>query len=372
VLLSWAYIASGVGELGCGAAFILLESGSDRAQQEAHFWRFVRSRVLVSVGLAALWLAAAVAKLVPLSGVGGPALLFGLGQNMCHAPEFLFQAQRTFARYSRFIVGVASLQLLWTAGALGVYHHWQLSEQTLWMLVALAPWFTAALTLLPLALPQSCFIKPAPKEDWTYLKTMVGFGKWVAAGTMLSYVYQRWAVITLGRTGTPESAGAYDVAVTCAQAVNLLTLAAVSALSPRFAASDNQAAVRRGLVRLLKQGGPIVAGVLVLYYLLRGPVITAVFGAEYRSSTVALDALMPSFLLSLLTQPMVAYTTFGLRAPQVVFWAALACTAALLVGATTVTRSYGVAGLALLQSGLLIAQHAFITLFALYGPRSGS
>lgn len=372
VVLSWGYIASGVGELGCGAAFILLESSSVQAQQMAHFWSFLRSRVLVSAVLGALWGAAATTGLVTVAGISGPALLFGLGQNICHAPEFLFQAERRFTHYSRFLVGVGVLQLLWSIAALALYRQWQLGQQALWILLALAPWFAAVATLLPLAMSQWRLVKPSFKADWAYLRTMVAFGKWVAAGGLLAYVFQRWAVITLGRTGNPHAAGAYDVAVTCAQAVNLLTLAVVSALSPRFAGSHDQALARRGLVRLLKRGGPIVAAVLALYYLLRGQLITALFGPEYGASTAALDALMPSFLLSLLTQPMVAYATFGLRAPQVVCWAAMGCTALLMLAAGAITRSFGVTGLALLQSVLLIVEHLVITLYALYGPRAGA
>jgi O-antigen/teichoic acid export membrane protein len=370
VLLSWGSIASALAELGCGAAFLVFESGASRDEQHARFWSFVRGRVAVSLVLASIWLATTAVGLMPRSGVGGAALLFGLGQNICHAPEFLFQAKRRFGSYSRFLIAVALLQLLWTAAALGVYQRWQLSQQSFWALLAMAPWFAALVTLTPLALPERSLLHPQPTADWAYLKRMVAFGKWVALGGLLMYLYQRWAVIALARGGSAEAAGAYDVAVTCAQVVNLVTLSAVSALSPRFASSHDPTLVRRGLLRLFTRGGPVVAGALAVYYVVRGPVISMVFGASYSNSTVALDALMPSFLLTLLTEPMVAYATFGLKAPQVVFWAALFRTAALMFGASAAVHYHGVAGLAILQSALRIGEHLFITLFALYRRRS--
>ncbi|MBC7185404.1 MAG: oligosaccharide flippase family protein [Calditrichaeota bacterium] len=370
VLLSWGYIASALGELGCGAAFLVLESGAQREQQHARFWSFLRGRVVVSLVLGCAWFAATMVGLMPRSGVGGVALLFGLGQNICHAPEFLFQTKRRFGSYSRFLIAVALLQLLWTAGALGLYQRWQLSQQSLWVLLALAPWFAALVTLVPLAFLDRSLLHPQPSADWAYLKRMIAFGKWVALGGLLMYVYQRWAVIALARGGSAEAAGAYDVAVTCAQVVNLVTLSAVSALSPRFASSHDPTVVRRGLLRLFTRGGPVVVGVLAVYYLVRGPVISMVFGPSYNASTVALDALMPSFLLTLLTEPMVAYTTFGLKAPHVVFWAALFRTAALMLGAGAAVQYHGVAGLAILQSALRIGEHLFITFFALSGRRS--
>ncbi len=370
VLLAWGYIASGATELGCGAAFIALESGSPPPQQQWQFWSFVRSRVLLSVALAGIWLCATQLDLLAQPALSGAALLFGLGQNVCHTPEFLYQAQRRFLPYSRFVAAVAFMQLLWSVGALGAFRLWHLSDHALWWLLAVAPWFAGAITLVLLALQGRPPLALPLRSDWAYLKAMVAFGKWVASGGLLAYVYQRWAVIVLGKTGNPEAAGAYDVAVTCAQVVNLLTLSAVGALSPRFAREHDQAAVRKGLLRLFTQGGTVVAGVLVVYYVVRRPVVSAAFGAHYLASIPVLDALMPSFVLTLLTQPMVAYATFGLRAPHAVFWVALCRTVLLVVGARPITEHYGVLGLAILQSALGICEHLLITLYALYAPRT--
>ncbi|MDZ7271575.1 MAG: oligosaccharide flippase family protein, partial [candidate division KSB1 bacterium] len=369
VLLAWGYIASGATELGCGAAFIVLESGAPLDQQHRRFWRFVRTRLLVSATLMGAWVCTTLLGVPPRSALTGAALLFGLGQNVCHTPEFLYQVQRRFAPYARFVVWVALVQLAWSTGALAAYRVWHLSDETLWWLLALAPWSANLVGLVPLALQDRRLLAPQIGEDWAYLKTMVAFGKWVALCGLLAYVYQRWAVIALGKTGNPEAAGAYDVALTCGQVVNMLTLAAVSALSPRFAATHERAAVRRGLVRLFTRGGPVVALVLVVYYLVRRTVIGTVFGPHYLASIVPLDALMPSFVLTLLTLPMVAYTTYGLRAPQVVFWVALGRTALLVLGAYPATQHYGVLGLAVLQSALGIGEHLLVTLYALYAPR---
>jgi O-antigen/teichoic acid export membrane protein len=363
VLFSWGYIFTAIFEFGAGSAFIAMESSQTPGEQVRHFWQFMRVRI--ALGLLALGMAIVVVVWLPqrylLKGLA--ALVLGLGQTVCHSPEFLFQVQKRFKYYSIFIVFISGLQLFWTALAILIFHLNMCGEISLWFLLSLASWFSA-MPIINLVKKSHGTWTSNIKNDLSYFSKILAFGKWVAMTGILAYTYQRWAVILLGSYGRQMDAAAYDVALNFSQILNLLVLSVVNVLSPRYASLIDFASAKRGFIKIFRFGGPVVVLFLIGYYMLGPTVVPALFGKKYTMSLVPLNALIPSYLLVLLTEPVVAFVTFGLRLPRMVFLVSLVKTAIFVLFGALIMQHYGLFGLAFFQSISRILEHVILTIIA--------
>jgi|GEM_PF-2426442 len=369
VIFSWGYVITAIFEIGAGSAFIALESSAPLEEQNGRFWQLLRVRA----GLCFLVFAIVGFAIARQPSLGllkaGAALVLGLGQTICHSPEFLFQTQKRFRAFSLFIVLVSALQLFWTGLAVWIYRQQLCNEVTLWFLLSLSVWFAAAPILVMYSKSQGSWAFHI-RSDLRYFGRILAFGKWVALTGILAYLYQRWAVILLGSYGRPTDAAAYDVALNFSQVVNLVTLSAVNVLSPRFASSNDYATIKRGFLKVFQFGGPVVTLILAGYYVVGAKVVTLLFGNSYTMSLMPLNALIPSFLFTLLTEPIVTFATFGLRRPDMVFGIALIKTVAFLLLGAWIMKEYGLFGLALVQSFARILEHIILALITILQMKS--
>lgn len=364
VIFSWGYIISSIIEVGSASSFIALESTSFPTVQLAGFWRIIRVKTgmsLLAIGIGSILFFTSQqlcsARILP-------ALIFGLGLNLCHSPEFLLQAQKEFSRYAFFVVFVALLQLFWTWVAVYFYRIHFYNELVLFACLSLSTWFPTVVALLWIAKKYGYVGTHRLRSDFGYIVKILAFGKWIWMAGILAYLYQRWAVIILGNSDRTADAAAYDIALSFSQVINLLALSVVSVLSPHFASMTASSEAKVGLYRLVRFGLPFVFLSLGLYYLLGPSAVVYLFGQAYAISLIPLNVLMPSFLVTLVTEPIVTFVTFGLKQPKLVFWvSSVKAVVFLLVGQGLMQR-YGLLGLAIFQSSARILEHLALSFYA--------
>lgn len=362
VVFSWGYIISSLFEVGAGSGFIALESKGDVTTQTARFWSFMRFRLGLSLMALSLGLIGSV--FVPPLAFGKfyAALLMGLGLNVCHSPEFYYQAQKRFTKFAGYSIWVAMLILFWTAWSLWLFKSGFIGQVSFWLCLGLSTWFAALVAFIGIHSVNQVLAFKAVRADAQYFGEILRFGKWIALTGIVNYWHMRYGVILLGGAGRSADAAAFDVAFNFAMAINLLAQSAVYALSPRFASLTDWSIARKGFIRILKWGTPLVMAFLMLYYSIGAEVVVAIFGADYRASVVPLNALMPSFLILMLSEPIVAFMVYGVKKPSLAFWVALGRTIFYIFFGYWDLQRWGIWGLALLYSFSRIAEHALLVL----------
>ncbi len=369
VLLNSGLLLSTVLEFGLGAAFIERESRAASAEhQRTRFLQLLLGRFWLWAVILLATLLAWTLGLLPGS-IAAPVLLFGTGQNLCVTFLLLYQVRQDFGGYARASVLLAGVQVVWAGLAAAILFLFSLPfEFFLWALGTVG-WAPLPALAWQAHLRLDTDLLGRVGVHFRYLRSLLPFGKWVGLSSIAVQAFSRYGVLLLGAADVLAEAGRYDVAMSVGRSVNLLTLSTAAALFPRFAQRPGLAEARRLLPSVLRAGGAVLALGLAFYYLIGRWLVPLIYGANYRTSVVYLDILMPGLLLPILVEPVVGIVTFSLGSPGVIFWIRAAKLAAFVAAGHWLLANFSVKGLAAGQTVLAVLENAAILGFAFWATR---
>lgn len=194
-----------------------------------------------------------------------------------------------------------------------------------------------------------------PRFDREVIREHWEFGRWLFASNVASYLPRYVAAAVLSSFLSVAAYGGYRAFEQLSNAANVPLTAINNVLRPRMArdASHGPRAVWQTMLPVMALGGAALALFAVALIVVRGPLVSAIYGSEYTEFTAALFliALFPSFILqkSLLTNALQAFRD---TRPIFVASAVSASLGSVLGAVAIVTFGLAAAGSIMVLSGL--------------------
>lgn len=182
---------------------------------------------------------------------------------------------------------------------------------------------------------------------------IVAFGKWTMLSFFVMSLVARLDVLVLGRNAAASEVGQYGAAVQLITAMPLLVGSITAVLLPKSGSMGSIVQLKQFVKKSLA-GSTVVFLCLVPLVIFSGPLITLLFGSEYREATPLFQILALGYMLSLFINP-ISIVLFRLNKPQ---YAALANFMQFIVGVTLYTMlipRFGATGAAWSNAAVSVA-----------------
>jgi O-antigen/teichoic acid export membrane protein len=294
-------------------------------------------------------------------------LAVGACMNLLTLVGATYQARQRYLRYA-LVATVFYGTMLASVGAVALFSHLTLGRLfTIYGVVAAAMFFLSLGRLAYLARPL--------RIEWSVLRPLLSFGRFLIGANVAYVLYQRMDVIFVARYAPPAGVGQYGVALRVAVLASLFTGSLAPFLLPQAARTKGSSErLRAYLRRAAALSGGLLVIIAVLW--LNVPLVTRVlFGSAYSASAVLCRILL------LATASIAIYTPLSQlflvedrpRAMLHLGLVKLGATIALLL---LLSRAYGAAGSAWAVAGSEVVTAAFVvtrvrgTLAAAFGGDS--
>jgi stage V sporulation protein B len=257
----------------------------------------VASLVVTVTSLLAPWIAAAFfhssqdADLVIVSALGAGGVLL-MRSNLVY-----FQCEENFLRVI-FVDAVLQIGRLAAIVALAAGGMLTARSGIVFYVLVTYVTFAAGVFLLPPAIRKLTW-RECGRPD-----SMLHYAKWMIGVTLLAAVYERLNEFLIARFHGPGQLAFYAAAMTLAMLPEFMTGCLSSVYQPRAIVAYNQNELRALRWSYLRIAVPAGICVLILGLLLADPVITIVFGADYRPAVPAFRLLGVATLSWLMLAPL--------------------------------------------------------------------